>query len=106
MIKFYLKNIFLIVFALIGPIHLPAGGIERIIYLEDCNQIVLSTRCPIYCSPDIDAKKIGSFPMGSNLSVLNNWVDSSTEERWIRIKLNSNFLFKQINYPNRGWIRI
>ena len=106
MIKSYIKNIFLIGFALIGPIHLPAGGIQRTNYLENCQQIVLSNKCSIYCSPDIDAKKIGSFPLGSNLSVLNSWIDYSKDERWIRIKLNSNFIFKNLNHPNRGWIRI
>ena len=105
MIKFYIKNICLIGFALIGPIHLPAGGVQRMIYLENCQQIVLSSKCSIYCSPDIDSKKIGSFPVGSNLSILNSWIDSK-EERWMRIKLNSSFIFKNLNQPNRGWIKI
>ena len=105
MIKFCIKNICLISFALIGPIHLPAGGIQRMIYLENCQQIVLSSKCSVYCSPDIDSKKIGSFPMGSNLSILNNWIDSK-EDRWMRIKLNSKFIFKNLNQPNKGWIRI
>ena len=105
MIKFYIKNICLIGFALIGPIHLPAGGVQRMIYLENCQQIVLSSKCSIYCSPDMDSKKIGSFPIGSNLSILNNWIDAK-EERWMRIKLNFNFIFKNLNQPNRGWIRI
>ena len=53
----------------------------------------------------MDSKKIGSFPIGSNLSILNNWIDAK-EGRWMRIKLNSNFIFKNLNQPNRGWIRI
>ena len=105
MIKSYIKNICLIGFALIGPIHLPAGGLQRAIYLENSQQIVLSSKCSIYCSPDLDAKKLGLIPIGSNVSILNNWINAK-DERWIRIKVNSNPLLNNANKPNRGWIKI
>ncbi len=105
MIKSYINNICLIGFALIGPIHLPAGGIQRVIYLEHSQQIVLSSKCSMYCSPNLDSKKLGMLPFGSNLSILNNWIDSK-DEKWIRIKLNSDFLVKNANQPYKGWIKM
>ena len=105
MIKSCINNICLIGFALIGPIHLPAGGIQKVFYIESSQQIVLSAKCSIYCSPDLDSEKLGLLPIGSNLSILNNWINSK-DEKWIRIKLNSNFLMKNANQPHRGWIKI
>ena len=105
MIQSYLNHICLIVFALIGPIHLPAGGLQKIIHLETSQQIVLSYKCSIYCSPDLDSKKLGLLPIGSNLSILNNW-ENEKEERWVRISLNSNFFAKNTQQPHRGWIKI
>ncbi|MBK17069.1 MAG: hypothetical protein CMK49_03520 [Prochlorococcus sp. SP3034] len=105
MIRAYINNICLIGFALIGPIHLPAGGIQRSIYIEDSQQIVLSSKCSIYCSPHIDSKKLRLIPVGTSLSVLNYWVDSK-ENRWMRINLTANFLVKNATQPNRGWIKI
>ena len=105
MIKTYINNICLIGFALIGPIHLPAGGLQRIIYLENSQQIVISSKCSFYCSPDLEGKELGLIPVGSHLSILNDWINSK-DERWIRIKLNSQFLVKNARKPNKGWIKI
>ena len=105
MIKTCINNICLIGFALIGPIHLPAGGIQRAISLEDSQQIILNTKCSIFCSPHLDSKKLRLLPIGTPLSILNDWVDVK-QERWIRIKLNSNFLVNNVNQPRKGWIKI
>tara|TARA_Y100001968_G_scaffold267099_1_gene256892 strand:+ start:3320 stop:3637 length:318 start_codon:yes stop_codon:yes gene_type:complete len=105
MITTYLKNICLIGFALIGPIYLPAGGIQRAIHLETSQQIVLSTKCSVYCSPHLHSKKLRVLPAGASLSALNYWVDYK-QNRWMRIKLTSNFLTTNPNKPYRGWIKI
>ena len=46
MISNYLKNICLIIFALVGPISLPAGGIQSSIYtnlnVDNSNEIIES----------------------------------------------------------------
>ena len=105
MITTYLNNICLIGFALIGPIHLPAGGIQRTAHIEASQQIVLSTKCSVYCSPDFDSKKLRILPVGSSISLLNYWVDNK-QNRWMRIKLTSNFLTSNPNKPYRGWIKI
>jgi len=105
MIKACINNICLIGFALIGPIHLPAGGIQRAIFLENSQQIILSSKCSIFCSPHLDSKRLRLLPSGSSLSILNDWVDLK-QNRWIRIKINSNFLVDNANQPNKGWIKI
>ena len=105
MIRAYINNICLIGFALIGPIHLPAGGIQRSIYIENSQQIVLSSKCSIYCSPHLDSKELRLLPLGSSLSILNHWVDYK-QNRWMRIKLTSNLFVGNADQPNRGWIKI
>ena len=105
MIKSYIKNICLIGFALLGPIYLPAGGIQRSIYIENAKEIILSSNCHIYCSPHYDSKKLRLLPVGSSLSILNDWVDSK-DDRWMRIKLTTNTFMENPIQPNRGWIKI
>ena len=105
MIKTCINNICLIGFALIGPIHLPAGGIQRVIALENSQQMILSSKCSILCSPHLKSKKLRILPVGTSFSVLNDWVDLN-QERWIRIQLNSNFLVDNVNQPNKGWMKI
>ena len=103
--KACLNNICLIGFALIGPIHLPAGGIQRAISLEYSQQIILNSKCSIFCSPHLDSKNLRLLPIGSSISILNDWVDLK-QERWVRIKLNSNFLVEKPNQPIKGWIKL
>ena len=109
MIENCIKNICLIGFALIGPIYLPAGGIQRYLneYLvvEDSKEIVLNSNCSIYCFPKNNSKKLRVLNTGSSVSILNEWVNSDSE-RWIRVKLLTNALIESPNKPIRGWIRI
>ena len=89
---------------MIGPIHLPAGGIQRANYLESSKQIVVNSECSIYCSPHSNSKELRLLPVGSTLSILHDWIDIK-QERWVRIKLSSGFLMENANQPNRGWIK-
>ena len=60
MIKNMIKNICLIGFALIGPITLPAGGIQRNLneykILNNSKEIILNKYCSLYTFPKINAK--------------------------------------------------
>tara|TARA_Y100001978_G_scaffold106815_1_gene95405 strand:- start:1791 stop:2120 length:330 start_codon:yes stop_codon:yes gene_type:complete len=109
MINNYLKNICLIIFALIGPVSLPAGGIQRSISsnldIDNSNEIILNSNTYIYASPEKNSKKISSLSIGTPASILRYWVVSE-EERWIRVELSKSIFINNIGNPLKGWIKI
>ena len=104
-----LKNICLIIFALIGPITLPAGGIQKNLnqykLLNNPREIILASTTSLYSSPEIDAKKLMVLDSGVSLTILRNW-KVNEREIWFRVELASN---KILDYPNKiskGWIKM
>jgi len=109
MINHVLKNFCLITFALIAPITLPAGGIQKTLnqnkFPKNTNEIILSSKTSLYSCPEIFAKELLVLDIGTNLSVLRNWKISKSET-WVRVELASN---KYLDDPNRilkGWIKM
>ena len=109
MINHVLKNFCLITFALIAPITLPAGGIQKNLnqnkFPKNTNEIILSSKTSLYSCPEIHAKELLVLDIGTNLSVLRNWKVSKSET-WVRVELASN---KYLDDPNRilkGWIKM
>ena len=107
MINDFLKNICLIIFALIGPISLPAGGIQ-----QNCNkykliynpkEIILSSNCSLYAYPETNAKKLAILDSGSSLSILHTW---KQREIWLRVELLTNHIIDNPHKITRGWIKI
>ena len=109
MIKNVIKNICLIGFALIGPITLPAGGIQKNLneysILNNSKEIILSANCSLYTFPKITAKKIAVLDTGSALSVLQKWVVNG-DDTWVRVELQTNRFIEHPNRTKRGWIKI
>ena len=109
MIKDFIKNICLITFALIGPITLPAGGIQKNLSnyksLDTSKEIILSTNCSLYTFPKTNAKKLIVIDSGSSLSILRKW-KSIDRDIWFRVELATNKLIDNPNKITRGWIRI
>ena len=109
MINNLLKNFCLITFALIAPITLPAGGIQKSInhnkFPNNTKEITLSSNTSLYSFPEIYAKKLLVLDVGTTLSVLRNW-KVSKNETWIRVELASNLLFDEPNRIKKGWIKI
>jgi len=109
MINNILKNFCLITFALIAPITLPAGGIQKSLnqnnFPHNTNEIILSSNTSLYSCPEIYAKELLVLDVGTTLTVLRNWKVSKSET-WIRVELASN---KYLDHPNRilkGWIKM
>ena len=109
MINDVLKNFCLITFALIAPITLPAGGIQKSLnqnkFPKNTNEIILGSKTSLYSCPEIYAKELLVLDIGTNLSVLRNWKVSKSET-WVRVELASN---KYLDDPNRilkGWIKM
>ena len=109
MINFLLKNFCLISFALIAPITLPAGGIQKKInhYNFDNNtkEIILITNTSLYSFPEVNSRELLVLDMGTNLSILRNWTVSESEI-WLRVALPSNKLLDDPNKITKGWIKM
>ena len=109
MIKHFLKNFCLITFALIGPITLPAGGIQRNLgQLESLNnskEIILISRSSLYTYPRINAKQLMILKSGSYLSILRQW-RGKQKDIWLRVELSKSQLIDNPGKIFRGWIKI
>jgi len=109
MIKNLLKNLCLITFALIAPITLPAGGIQKSLiknkFPNNTKEIIMSTNTPLYSFPEINAKELLVLDVGTTLSVLRNW-NVSESEIWVRVELASNKILNNPNNITKGWIKM
>ena len=109
MINNLLKNLCLITFALIAPVTLPAGGIQKSINQNkssnNTKEIILSSNTILYSFPEINASKLLALDIGTSLSVLRNWKVSESEI-WIRVELASNQLLDDPNKIKKGWIKM
>ena len=109
MINKYITNTCLIIFALIGPISLPAGGIQRSLIndldIDNSNEIVLNINKFVYYFPENDSKKIGSLSVGTSASILRYWI-SSENDRWMRVEISKNIFINNPHQPLKGWIKI
>jgi len=104
-----LKNFCLITFALIAPITLPAGGIQKSLnqnkFLHNTDEIILSSNTSLYSYPQIHAKELLVIDVGTTLLVLRNWRVSECET-WVRVELASNKFFDHPNKILKGWIKM
>ena len=109
MIHNFLKNFCLITFALIAPITLPAGGIQKSLnhnnFPNNTKEIILCSNTFLYSYPEINAKELLVLDVGTTLSVLRNWKVSESEI-WLRVELASNKLLDDPNKITKGWIRM
>ena len=109
MINNLLKNFCLITFALIAPITLPAGGIQKSInhnkFPNNTKEIILSSNTSLYSFPEINAKELLVLEVGTSLTVLRNWIESQ-REIWVRVELASNKLLDDPNKITKGWIKM
>ena len=109
MINNLLKNFCLITFALIAPITLPAGGIQKSLnqdkFTNNTNEIILSSNTSLYTFPETHAKELLVLDIGTTLSVLRNWKVSESEI-WLRVELASNKVLDGPNNITKGWIKI
>ena len=109
MINHVLKNFCLITFALIAPITLPAGGIQKSLnqnkFLNNTNEIILTSNTSLYSYPKTHTKELLVLDVGTTLSVLRNW-RVSKRETWVRVELASNKFLDNPNKISKGWIKI
>ncbi len=109
MINNLLKNFCLITFALIAPVTLPAGGIQKNFnqnkFFNNKNEIILSSNASLFSFPEINAKELLVLEIGTTLSIVRNWtVRDSTI--WLRVELASNKILDDPNKITKGWIKM
>ena len=109
MINSLLKNFCLITFALIAPITLPAGGIQKSLnqnkFSHNSNETILSSNTFLYSYPKIDARELLVLDVGTTLSVLRSW-NVNESETWVRVELASNKFLDNPNKILKGWIKM
>ena len=109
MINNLIKNFCLITFALIAPITLPAGGIQKSLnqnkFPNHTREIILSSNTSLYSFPQINAKELLVLDIGTTLSVLNSW-KVSENEIWLRVEIASNKILDDPNKITKGWIKM
>ena len=109
MINNLLKNFCLIIFALIAPITLPAGGIQKSLnqnkFSNNTNEIILSSNTSLYSFPKIHADELLVLDIGTTLSILRTWKVSQSET-WVRVELASNKFLDDPNRVLKGWIKM
>ena len=109
MINNLLKNFCLITFALIAPITLPAGGIQKSLnqnkFPHNTNEVILTSNTSLYSCPEINATELLVLDVGTTLSVLRNWKVNKSET-WVRVELASNKFLDDPNKILKGWIKM
>ncbi len=109
MMNNFLKNLCLIIFALIAPITLPAGGIQKSLNQNklpnNTREIILSSSTLLYSFPQINAQELLVLDVGTTLSVLRSW-EVSENEIWVRVELASNKFLDDPNKIKKGWIKM
>ena len=109
MINNLLKNFCLITFALIAPVTLPAGGIQKSLTQNklpnNTKEIILISNTFLYSFPETNSKELLVIDMGTSLSILRNWIVSESEI-WFRVELPSNKLLDDPNKITKGWIKM
>ena len=109
MINNLLKNFCLITFALVAPITLPAGGIQKSLnqnkFSNSANEITLSSNTSLYPYPEIYAEELLALDAGTTLSVLRDW-KVCEKEIWVRVELASNKFLDDPSRILKGWIKM
>ena len=104
-----IRNICLIIFALIAPITLPAGGIQKNLnqnkFPNNTNEIILSSNTPLYSFPETHARELLVLDEGTTLSVLRKWKVNESEI-WLRVRLSSNKFLDDPHKITKGWIKM
>ena len=109
MIYNVLKNFCLITFALIAPITLPAGGIQKNLnqykFLNNSKEITLGSDTSLYSFPEIYAKKLMVLDSGTSIKILRNW-KVNEREIWFRVELATNKILDDPTRVTKGWIKM
>ena len=100
---------FILSFALVAPVSLPAGGsslarnvIRRSGELEPC---LAGDSCDLLVSPFSESNKVRKLEIGTPMRVLRVW-NAPDGGSWIQVQITSFELIEVIGLATRGWVNV
>ena len=96
-------------FALLVPVDLPAGGSikkeSNIIQHQKSNLYYANNECFLRSSPSLDGLCIRYIPIGTPLRLVRSW-KSKDGKNWHQVQISSLEIFGNTVLPLRGWINV
>jgi hypothetical protein len=88
-------------FALLGPAHLPAGGLQQRLpelrRRQAGEPLISPLRCVLHAAPDCQAPSLAELPAESQLHCLRTW-DTPGGQRWLQVMALASGRIR------RGWV--
>ncbi len=108
--KFFLHWGCLLIFALVAPIALPAGGVRRdemkIVINKEVQFCFAGGSCELLTSPYSSAIALRKISSGTPIRIIRFW-NSHEGDQWAQVQLkNTNFVDFSSSSPSRGWINV
>ncbi len=106
--RFFLHWGCLLIFALVTPIALPAGGGVRrkaeVIYTKGNDFGFAGDSCFLVASPFLKSPSLCQIKLGTPLRVIRFW-ENEDGKKWIQVQRSSiNLIDFHASSANRGWI--
>jgi len=109
---FFIQWACLLVFALLAPITLPAGGgvFHSKITLQrrlgsNLSPLIAGDNNFLLSSPFKDAPSLRKLENGTPLTILRTW-HYSKEQMWLYVEISSSQIFDRSSNARRGWINV
>ena len=98
-----------LVIALVAPINLPAGGLDRLKPLvrqrQRCCPLIVSERSSLLSSPFVLSPILLRLESGTPLKVLRHW-KSNDGRNWLQVQLASSSFLDVGRVVKRGWLLV
>ena len=106
----FIRWTWLLGFALIAPITLPAGGAvntAQTMYLRKSSDssVIAGDNCLLKTSPLQNAPLLKKVDYGTSLRLLRKW-NSSDGDIWFQVQISSAQIFSESKDIRRGWINV
>ena len=99
----------LLSFALLLPIALPAGGAQinrdQIGRFDGSSQIGAGVFCEIRVTPSTSSRVLRTVSIGTPIKILRTW-ESPLGVNWFHIQISSLPLIDLSVIPKRGWVKL
>ena len=102
-------SLFILFFALLVPVDLPAGGsikkYSNIIQYQKSNSYYANDDCFLRSSPSLDGLFLRYVPLGTPLRLVRSW-KSEDGNNWLQVQISSLDILSNTVLPIRGWINV
>ncbi len=106
-VSFYLYWLWFLAAALLIPVSLPAGGVQKnnlkIHSREYSAPFVSSNYCQLLSSPSLKASNIRTLQIGTPMRILRVW-EGNDGKKWVHVQITSLDNLELTNGVRRGWL--